>query len=371
MQPERQYALDNLRVLVIFLVVVLHAAISYMAFAPAWWYVLDPGRSLFFTGVVLVVDVPIMLIMFFLAGYFTFGSLAKRGAGRFLRDKLVRIGLPWVLGTLLLAPPTAYMIYYSRRVPMGLGTFWATDFWGKAYQQSVYWYLGVLLALFALAALAYLLAPAFRNWQARTQRPGWALLAGFVLVMTAASLALVRAGHSLDQWSHCYLFVYQPARTPLYLGYFALGVYASQRGWFLDGGFAPRLGPWLACCVLSGAAYLGSRLFLPPGSDGTLAGQVLVTFLFNLFCFASLPAGVAAARAVLDRDTPLWRSQARNSYGVYYLHPLILYPLALALVPLQLSIYGKFLAITLLAYLLSWAVSAALLTRAPGLRRMF
>src|SRR5512145_1854502 len=114
MQPDRHHALDNLRVCVIFLVVLLHAALSYMAYAPEWWYVLDPRRSLFFTGLVLVVDVPIMLIMFFLAGYFTPASLAKRGPQAFLRDKVVRIGLPWLFCSLVLAPPTAYMIYYSR-----------------------------------------------------------------------------------------------------------------------------------------------------------------------------------------------------------------------------------------------------------------
>ena len=66
-QPvSREHGLDNLRVFVIILVVVLHASLSYMAFAPQWWYVLDPKRSLFFTGLVLLIDVPIMLIMFFL-----------------------------------------------------------------------------------------------------------------------------------------------------------------------------------------------------------------------------------------------------------------------------------------------------------------
>ena len=88
MKPsERLYFLDNLRAVVIVLVIVLHAAITYMAFAPEWWYVLDPERSLFFTMVVLLVDVPIMLIMFFVAGYFALPSLAKRGRPLFLREK--------------------------------------------------------------------------------------------------------------------------------------------------------------------------------------------------------------------------------------------------------------------------------------------
>ena len=49
--------LDNLRATAIVLVVVLHASITYTAFAPECWYVLDRRRSLL-TAVVLLLDVP-------------------------------------------------------------------------------------------------------------------------------------------------------------------------------------------------------------------------------------------------------------------------------------------------------------------------
>ncbi len=369
MQTERHHALDNLRVFVIFLVVLLHAALSYMAYAPEWWYVLDPQRSLFFTGLVLLIDVPIMLIMFFLAGYFTYPSLAKRGAGTFLKDKLIRIGIPWVFGSLVLAPPTAYMIYFSRKIPISLGTFWRTDFWGKAFQQSVYWYLGVLFLLFALTALLFTVNRGFASWQRAMTRPTWWLFPLFLLVLTASSLG-IGLTHSLDQWSHIYVLVFQPARVPLYLGYFALGIFAQQWGWFTKEGYTPALPGWLALCVGSGLAYLGWRLTLPPVTP-TLLATAITTLLFNLFCFASLLASLALFSAHMGSARPFWRSQARNAYGIYYLHPLVLYPLALLFVPFAVSIYVKATAITLLAYLASWGASAAVLTRLPGLRRMF
>jgi hypothetical protein len=369
MPSTRHHALDHLRVLVIFLVVVLHGSISYMAYAPQWWYVLDPGRSLFFTGLVMVVDVPIMLIMFFLAGFFTRGSLARRGPAAFLKDKMVRIGIPWLFGSLVLAPPTAYMIYYSRHFPMSLWTFWATDFWGKAFQQSVYWYLGVLLLLFLLTALAYGANRSSAVWRERTAAPGRGLFPAFVLAMTAASL-LVNLTHPLDQWSNIRVLVFQPVRVPLYIGYFALGIHASRRGWFTASGYVPAVRHWLPLCLVSGAIYLGWRL-QPPSPLPDLAAKAITNLLFNLFCFSSLLAGIALFKARAGNDNRFWHSQARNSYGVYYLHPLLLYPLALVFVPLPISIFAKAAAIILLTYLGSWAMSAALLTRAPGLRRMF
>lgn len=368
MPSERNYALDDLRLFVIFLVIVLHASISYMAYAPDWWYVLDRDRSLFFTGLVLLVDVPIMLVMFFLAGYFAYPSLAKRGPAAFLRDKLVRIGLPWAAGALLLAPPTAYMIYFSRNLPVSLWTFWRTDFWGKAFQQSVYWYLGVLLLLFTLTALLFAVNRRFATWQAKRVEPDWRLFGLFLALVTAASL-LVGQVAPLDQWSHVYLFVFQPVRAPLYAAYFALGILARQQCWLTEQGYRPSLPGWLAASVATGVLYLECRLALSAALPPATARATAILF-FNLFCFTALMAGLASFLRIRT-DSGFWRGQARNSYGIYYLHPLFLYPLAWAMVPVSLSIYAKAVVVILGAYLLSWAGSALILTRLPGLRRMF
>jgi hypothetical protein len=368
--PRRDHGLDNLRVFVIILVVLLHASLSYMAFAPQWWYVLDPKRSLFFTGLVLAIDVPIMLIMFFLAGYFAYPSLAKRGPAAFLRDKFVRIGIPWIFGTLALAPPTAYLIFYTRKIPVTLGHFWSHEFWSRlCYQQSVYWYLGVLLGFFALTAAIHAMNRRFAGWRDTEVLPSRWLFPGFLLLMTAASLALTRT-MGFDTWTHNYLFVYQPVRVPLYIGYFALGIVANRQRWFTAAGYNPSKGLWIALCAVSCVVYLGWRLGVPPAAP-TLASRAITAVLFNLFCFCSLLGSVALFQAHVSEASPLWASQARNSYGVYYLHPLVLYPLALALVPFPISIYLKAATITLMAYLVSWALSAGVLTRAPGLRRMF
>ena len=116
----RLNGLDHLRFLVIVGVVILHASMTFMAYAPEWWYVVDPPGSLAYTLLVLAIDVPIMPILFFLSGYFAWASLVRRGPGPFLRGKALRIGAPWVIGSLLLAPPTAYLALASRGLGDGL-----------------------------------------------------------------------------------------------------------------------------------------------------------------------------------------------------------------------------------------------------------
>ncbi|MCB0179905.1 MAG: hypothetical protein KDI62_16860, partial [Anaerolineae bacterium] len=63
--------------------------------------------------------------------------------------------------------------------------------------------------------------------------------------------------------------------------------------------------------------------------------------------------------------------QAANSYGIYYLHPLILYPLALIFVALPLSIYLKAFILVILTMLLSWVFTALVLKQLPLIRQIF
>jgi peptidoglycan/LPS O-acetylase OafA/YrhL len=367
---NRMTFLDNLRAFVVILVIVLHGSMSYMAYAPTWWYVLDKQTSLVFTMLVLLVDVPIMPIMFFIAGYFALPSLRRRGARAFVKEKGVRIGLPWVFGALFLAPLTAYMIYVSRQVPMGYLQFWATDFWGDLYQQSVYWFLGILFAMFVVLALVYTRSRRLRDAAPVRTTPSRKVFALFAALTTAGAL-LMGLIFPLDTWSHVYLFVFQPVRVPFYIAYFVLGLYAHDHGWFQPEGYVPSVWTWLWACVLSGIAYLAVRMGAPSSPGAPFVFQALTALLFSVFCMAALFAGVAVFREKVDGVGRVWSSLAANSYGMYYIHPLILYPLAYVFVAITLPLFLKAFVVIALAILLSWAVSAFVLKKAPLLRKVF
>lgn len=353
-EPTRLSFLDNLRSVVIWCVIVLHASISYMAYPPPWWYVLDPHNNIAFTQLVLLIDVPIMPIMFFIAGYVALPALQKRGTRQFLKDKTIRIGLPWVLGTLFLAPPTAYIILWSRGVPKSLWEFWSTDFWTPAlFQQSVYWFLGILMLLFVVLAWVYELSPALRNAVPHPKPGSWRAVAIFMVLTTSAFL-LVNRSFPIDAWSHHYVFSYQPVRAPLYVGYFSLGVYAHLRGWFREGGFNPQGGLWFTSAVLAGISYLTCRM-----QPDTGAVWFLITGIsFNIFCLSALFASMQLFQRSINSSGGFWRSQAANSYGIYYIHPLILYPLAYLLVAVALPIGIKALILISTTLLASWGISA-------------
>ena len=367
MRP-RLYFLDNLRAFVIVMVIVLHASITYMASAPPWWYVLDPDRSTFFTMLVLVVDVPLMPALFFVAGFFALPSIERRGPGGFLREKVVRLAIPWAFAVVFLAPLATYMTYVSRGVPTGYLQFWTTDFWGPMFQQSVYWFLGVLFACFVLLTWVYLASTRLQASAPRVEQPRGRLFVAFV-ALTAVGSILASPYFGLDDWQPLsILFVVQPARVAFYAGYFILGIYAERRGWLSATGFRPDLGPWGWGCVLTGLAYLTVRM---SGTPVTVPERALAALLFATFCLTAMMAGLALFQRWVNGAGPAWRTLAANSFGIYYVHPLILYPLAYLLVPLAAPAIAKATFLVLVTLGGSLAVSALVLRRLPVLRRMF
>jgi len=373
MNPSnRLYFLDNIRSSVILLVIILHGLMTYMAYAPQWGYVVDPQNSLVFTALVLLIDVPIMQVMFFISGYFAMPSLKKSGVKTFLKKKLFHVGLPWILGVLLFSPPIAYLIYYSRHVPMSLLQFWQTDFWGKMYQQSVYWYLGILMLFFAILALVYNANSRLQSSTPETVRPSWKVLAVF-LVVTTASFFVINQFFYIDDWTtFYYLFVFQPLRLPLYVGYFILGIYAWQKNWLSDEGYLPRLRIWLTLFLLSGITYLGLRLS-PVGGvpNPPLLIKAVIDILFNVFCLSSLMTALAFFKARVNNSSPVWNSLSASSYAMYYFHPLILYPLTYIFVSITLPLEIKSFTVILLGIILSWVFSSLGIKRLPLLREMF
>jgi hypothetical protein len=61
--------------------------------------------------------------------------------------------------------------------------------------------------------------------------------------------------------------------------------------------------------------------------DTTLPAEVGTALLFSIFCFTALIAGAAVFQQKVNsakaQSGAAWRA---NSYGIYYFHPLILYP---------------------------------------------
>ena len=110
--------LDNIRYLMIVFVVVYHSVAAYATVAP-WWSVHDTS---FFAADIIreLLDVFMMPVLFFIAGYFALPSLEKRGVGEFIKDKGKRLLVPWILAVVVFMPLLLYERTTARAlVPAG------------------------------------------------------------------------------------------------------------------------------------------------------------------------------------------------------------------------------------------------------------
>src|SRR6185437_11456472 len=110
---SRLLFIDNIRWVMIMLVVSMHAAVTYGGHGS--WYVKEPAhlglaQDLTILTYQLFLQSFFMGFLFFIAGYFVPAAYDKKGAARFLRDRAYRLGLPSLLFMLVIQPLTVYYV---------------------------------------------------------------------------------------------------------------------------------------------------------------------------------------------------------------------------------------------------------------------
>ena len=109
MVKSRLYFIDNLRILLITLVAMLHLAITYGS-GGSWYYrnVPEGYMSLPLTWYSTTVQAFSMGLFFLISGYFTPGSYDRKGHKQFLKDRLLRLGIPILCYDYIIGPLMAY-----------------------------------------------------------------------------------------------------------------------------------------------------------------------------------------------------------------------------------------------------------------------
>jgi surface polysaccharide O-acyltransferase-like enzyme len=123
-KKARLFFIDNLRIILIVGVVLVHLAVTYGA--PGTWYyheVAEPETiSLIVYAPLGAVGQSLMGFFFLISAYFIPGSFDRKGPGRFLKDRLLSLGLPLFLFILILDP----LVVFSIKVTLHgySGSFW-------------------------------------------------------------------------------------------------------------------------------------------------------------------------------------------------------------------------------------------------------
>jgi len=126
MKPARIFYIDNLRILLIALVVLTHLSITYGALG-GWYYKEVEGDL--FTRLILTMFTAsnqsfFMGFFFLISAYFTRISLERKSIGKFIKDRFVRLVIPLIFFYFILSPLTIYMkIHFSDGADITLFEF--------------------------------------------------------------------------------------------------------------------------------------------------------------------------------------------------------------------------------------------------------
>lgn len=374
-------SIGYLRAFITLMVVAHHAMLAYHPFAPAppasltaiprlWqaFPVVDAQRSTLFSVLVSFNDIFFMALMFFLSGMFVWDSLRRKGAAKFLHDRALRLGAPFLVAAAVIAPLAYYPTYIQSQAVGGQHGFWKQWFALGNWPAGPAWFVWVLLAFDAIAALLLIVQPNWGNGLARltasAERRPIVFLALLSLVSGAAFVPLAVIFNPF-RWSAWGPFTFQTSRGLHYLGYFLLGVgvgaYGLDRGLLArEGQLARRWWLWSLAALLGFGFATAIGLAAFTAHLGSRAWEVASDSGFVLSCAASSFAFLALFVRFARRRGRIWDSLAANAYGIYLIHYAFVSWLQLSLLKSHLPAIAKGSLVTAAAVLLSWGVTAAL-----------
>jgi glucans biosynthesis protein C len=375
-------ALDNLRGLVILLMVAFHCFMAYLQSQPAspapfdrppydWMAspIIDNHRWIGFDLFCASQFLYLMQLMFFVSGLFVWPSLARKGARTFLHDRFLRLGVPFLIGTYLLMPLAYYPVYRIAAVDPGWSGYWqhwmALPFW----PSGPMWFLWFLLALNVAAAGLYCLAPQSGAVMARLATAFAASPARFLVVVAAVSATAylpIAAVTTPWQWVEYGPISFQPGIVPQYGIYFlaglGLGALGLDRSLFTsDGVLARRWGLWAALALVSFLLWIIPSAVIVKGWGGALPGVPIIAdigFVLYVVCACLALAAVCLRFAAAPR--PVLGSISEHAYGIYLFHYVFVIWTQYALLDLALPAIVKGVIVLAVTLVLSWAASAAM-----------
>ncbi|HVN27349.1 MAG TPA: acyltransferase [Candidatus Binataceae bacterium] len=385
-------AIGYLRTWTVIMVLAYHTALAYvpgprviagpLTMRPRHWKasaVMDPQRWSGFLIFREFNDTYFMALLFFLSGLFVWNSLRRKGARVFLRDRMLRLGVPFLVGVAILAPLQfypAYAIRTSAATLMGFVRQWLSL---GEWPTGPVWFLWVLLAFDCAAAATFAVAPHLPDRLAEfcsdaKRHPARLFL--LLFVASAAAYVPVEMLVGPDAWPSFGIFHFQASRFFHYAVYFSAGVgvgaYGLERGLLAsDGELARRWFRWVAAMVAAFALLIAFALRQPliVGTLTAVRPGFIGGVLFELSCAASCFGYLALFVRFVKRRASIFDTLSDNEYGMYLIHRPIVSWLCYAMMALSISAIDKFALVFIGVLLLSWGSSAAM-RRIPAVARI-
>jgi glucans biosynthesis protein C len=385
---ERTAWVDNLRSFITILVVAHHSTLAYTTFAAfnkeryisSTHPIVDAARWIGLDIFVNFNDIFFMSLMFLIGGLFIMKSISKKGPGVFIRERIYRLFIPFMIGCTLLMMLAYYPAYILAGHQHDVPAFIVDYFTIQSWPVGPPWFIWVLFLFNILVPLYY---RSFERKAVRIEaflsrlkdRPVAAFFLLFGITFSLYVPVAMSAGP--QTWTGIGPFDFQVSRFLLYLAYFNVGVYIGATNFntniFLPGGALVRHWKgWLVAMLLCFTAVTlvpdPLRRLVAEQKIPALLGWSIYFLLYAASCTLSCIALAATFRARYNDAGPIRVSLSDNAYSIYLLHYIFLTWCQYCLLDVQLHAVIKFLITFTVALGGSWLVGS-MLRRIPLVRR--
>lgn len=368
MSKSRLYYIDNLRILLIALVVLHHFAITYGA--PGGWYY-NESEAVFPTIVPMSMFVAtnqafFMGMFFFISAFFIVPSLQRKGNKRFVSDRLVRLGIPSAIFYFLISPFTVFL--KIRFIEQNNISFFEVlqKGWGMSFGPM--WFVEALLLFTAV----YLLVRTLKiNIKFRFPSTAKIIVAA---LLVGLGQFLIRTKISVGE-SH----EFTNFQFPFFLQYmvlFPLGIIAWQNNWMEH--VNSKMG-WRWFIFAQALIFIGFPLIFVLGGgvegelDKYMGGYYWQCFAYamweQLLGFSLIVALFGIFKKKFNSQGKLAKKLSESAYGVYVFHAPILVATSALFLNFSLQQLIKYLILSPLVLLVCFGF-AWLVKQIPGVNRV-
>jgi peptidoglycan/LPS O-acetylase OafA/YrhL len=296
-----------------------------------------------------------MGLLFFVAGMFTPPAFGRKGARRFIIDRMWRLGVPTAVYFFVINPAMNFLGDHAMGEGETVADYFLLTYWDDV-DLGVAWFIAALL-LFSLAYAGW-------RWRHPVGITNLTPLRRSDLVKVGCFIAvasfLVRLKFPIfgeqDTWT-LNLWEY-PQMSALFL----LGVLSRERGWSSDGLSQQlrRTCGWAAAIGVALAMLVGVGITITDDAEPFLGGLRVEATLIPLI-EGTLALGMSLwaidwFRRRLNREGDLVRGLGRASFAAYLVHAPLIILLAIALRDLGMPAELKFLSVFGLVAVASFAL---------------
>ena len=359
MEKKRLFFLDNLKALLILLVVMHHAGQAYGP-TGGYWDIQDASRFTPLGSFFSVNASFFMALFFFVSAYFLPQAFDRRGPARFLKDRLVKLGIPVLLGVLVIVPLYQFFSYnhYRGKEHLTFLDYYIKVFFGIGGQPNSlyrpnwpelnfgpYWFILHLIVYAVCYTLIRLVCDRISNGKTGSHSallgkasPGVGGILLFTVVVTLIT-GIIRTKYDIDHWIGILGFIQaEPAHLAIYASMFTAGIWAYRKNW-LDRISSKTGFIFLVLGVIM--AIMDYVMRLGTCVPGWLSDNWFMydTPMGIFLCIGS----IAVAREFLNHSGKVWGFLSGNAFTVYLLHVPVLVLIQALLLKMEAGGFVKFL----------------------------